>query len=602
MFRIRKVFDSVSPANRDAIAQVLSILKDQFPNARPIELQKLPRQLTDPVKYKYRSILLVAEDGFGKVKGFAMLLHMPDVEILYLELMSAAPGRTGGGIGSALYERVREEALSLNTYGIFYECSIDDPALISDPEILKQNVSRLKFYERYGARPIINNFYAAPIKPGDQDLYYLVYDDLGQGISLPRNTTRRIVRAILERKYGDLISKEQITEVVNSFSDDPSQLRRHRYQGKRSQTAVTAIPESKAIALIVNQGHDIHHVKDRGYVEAPVRLSTILHHIQKTGLFNNVGPKRTSDKWIKAVHDSDYVDYLRRACAKLPLGKSIYPIIFPLRNVLRPPGDIELQVGYYCMDTFTPLNHNAYMAARGAVDCAVTGADQILNGYPFAYALVRPPGHHAERRAFGGFCYFNSAAVAANYLSKFGRVAVLDIDFHHGNGTQDIFYERDDVLTVSIHGDPKFAYPHFSGFADERGIRAGEGYNLNIPLPENTTPERYRRALHKALKHIQDYQPTCLVLCLGLDTAKADPTGTWQLQAKDFRENGRIIGAQAWPTLIVQEGGYRTRTLGANARHFFDGLWEGYRSRVKPAITISKKEKSGKPGHPLIGT
>jgi len=580
MFRIRKVFDDVSPANQDAIEQVLLILREQFPNARPIEFQKLPNQLTDPVKYKYRSILLVAEDGLGKVKGFAMMLHMPDVEIIYLELISAAAGRTGGGVGSALYERVREEAFLLNTYGIFFECSVDAPDIINDPEILKQNSSRLRFYERYGARPIINNDYASPIKPGDQDLYYLVYDDLGQGVELSCVRTRKIVQTILERKYGDLIPKTQIDEVVKSFNDEPMQLRAPRYRIKQPKRGVLK-KESKAIALIVNHGHDIHHVKDRGYVEAPVRLSTILHHIQKVGLFTTLTPKRTPDKYIKAVHDKDYVDYFRRACAKLPLGKSIYPIIFPLRNQMRPPKDIELQVGYYGMDTFTPLNHNAYLAARGAVDCAVTGADAVLNGYPFAYALVRPPGHHAERRAFGGFCYFNSAAVAAHYLSRFGRVAVLDIDFHHGNGTQNIFYERKDVFTVSIHGDPRFAYPHFSGFADERGEGEGTSFNLNLPLPENTPAEKYHRTLHKAIKSIREFNPSYLVLCLGLDTAKGDPTGTWQLQTKDFRENGRIIGTQGWATLVVQEGGYRTSTLGTNARYFFEGLWDGYSNRSK---------------------
>ena len=591
MFRIRKVFDDVSPANQDAVEQVLSILRDQFPNARPIEFQKLPNQLTDPVKYRYRSILLVAEDGLGKVKGFAMMLHMPDVEIIYLELISAAAGRTGGGIGSALYERVREEAFLLNTYGVFFECSVDDPDVIKVPETLKQNSARLRFYERYGARPIINNVYASPVKPGDQDLYYLVYDDLGQGVELSRNRTRKIVQTILERKYGDLIPKSQIDEVVKSFNDDPAQLRAPRYRTRMQTKAKSTRKETKAIALIVNHGHDIHHVKDRGYVEAPVRLSTILHHIQKTGLFTTLTPKRTPDKYIKAVHDKDYVDYFRRACARLPLGKSIYPIIFPLRNQMRPPKDIELQVGYYGMDTFTPLNHNAYLAARGAVDCAVTGADAILNGYPFAYALVRPPGHHAERRAFGGFCYFNSAAVAAHYLSRFGRVAVLDIDFHHGNGTQNIFYKRKDVFTVSIHGDPKFAYPHFSGFADEQGEGEGASFNLNLPLPENTPAEKYHRTLHKAVKSIHEFQPSYLVLCLGLDTAKGDPTGTWQLEAKDFQENGRIIGAQGWTTLVVQEGGYRTRTLGNNARYFFEGLWNGYSSRAKPVT--SKPVKKG---------
>ncbi|WP_455208941.1 GNAT family N-acetyltransferase [Kaarinaea lacus] len=589
MFRIRKIFDDVSPGNRAAIDQVLEILRTQFPNARPIEFTKLPRQLTDPLKYRYRSVLLVAEDGVDNVKGFAMLLHMPDVEIVYLELISAAPGITGGGIGSALYERAREEAMALNTYGIFYECSVDDPNVIKDKDVLKQNVARLRFYERYGARPIVNNDYASPLEPDDQDLYYLVYDDLGQGVELRRNIARKVVRAILERKYGDLISKSQIDNVVRSFKDDPIELRELHYL---KPTKITrTVPQSRGIALIVNEGHDIHHVKDRGYVEAPVRLSTILHQIQKTHLFTRLTPKRTPDKLITAVHDSGYVRYLHRVCAQLPLGKSIYPIIFPIRNMARPPKDMELQVGYYCMDTFTPLNHNAYLAARGAVDCAVTGANALLQSHRAAYALVRPPGHHAERRAFGGFCYFNSAAVAANYLSNYGRVAVLDVDFHHGNGTQDIFYQRNDVLTVSIHGDPHFAYPHFSGFADEKGEGDGAGFNLNLPLPENTSIERYQRTLQKALRSIKAFDPAYLVVALGLDTAKADPTGTWQLEAKDFFDNGQIIGSLKLPTLIVQEGGYRTRTLGTNARYFFEGFWKNFQ---KPAIKekISKHKKS----------
>jgi acetoin utilization deacetylase AcuC-like enzyme len=321
-------------------------------------------------------------------------------------------------------------------------------------------------------------------------------------------------------------------------------------------------------------------------VEAPVRLSVILHHLNKTSLFTRINPRRSPEKYIKAVHDPSFVHYLRRACAKLPMGKSIYPIIFPIRNTLRPPKDVELQVGYYCMDTFTPLNHNAYLAARGAVDCAVTGAASILSGYNIAYALVRPPGHHAERRAFGGFCYFNSAAVAANYLSSYGRVAMLDVDFHHGNGTQDIFYRRSDVFTVSIHGDPHFAYPHFAGFTDETGEEEGAGFNINYPLPEDTSVDRYQRTLARALKRITAFKPAFLVVGLGLDTAKADPTGTWQLAAKDFHKNGQMIGSLNLPTLVVQEGGYRTRTLGSNARHFFEGLWAAH---IPPAKTVKKE-------------
>ena len=155
MFRIRKVLDNTSSANREAMSQVLSILAGQFPAARKEEFIKLPAQLHDPLKYEYRSILFVAENGVGKVKGFAMLLHLPDVGIAYLELISAAPGRTGGGIGSALYEYVREECLLLKVKGLFFGCAIDDPVQIKDPDILKQNIARLKFYERYGVYPII---------------------------------------------------------------------------------------------------------------------------------------------------------------------------------------------------------------------------------------------------------------------------------------------------------------------------------------------------------------------------------------------------------------------------------------------------------------
>jgi acetoin utilization deacetylase AcuC-like enzyme len=209
------------------------------------------------------------------------------------------------------------------------------------------------------------------------------------------------------------------------------------------------------------------------------------------------------------------------------------------------------------------------------VDCALTCARALIRGRRLAYALVRPPGHHAERRFFGGFCYLNSAAVAADYLSAYGRVAMLDLDYHHGNGQQDIFYRRDDVLTVSIHGDPRFAYPYFSGFADEVGEEQGRGFNLNFPLEEKVDGPRYTRVLAQALGAVDTFAPSFLVICLGFDTARADPTGSWSLSAADFERNGRAVGALGLPTLVVQEGGYKTRTLGVNARHFFRGLWDG---------------------------
>ena len=241
----------------------------------------------------------------------------------------------------------------------------------------------------------------------------------------------------------------------------------------------------------------------------------------------------------------------------------------------RPPKDLALRAGYYCIDTFTPLNRNAYLAAKRAVDCALTAAKRLLEGHRLAYALVRPPGHHAERRSFGGFCYFNSAAIAAQYLARHTKVAILDLDYHHGNGQQDIFYERADVLTISIHGHPRLAYPHFSGFASEKGAGAGQGYNLNLPLPENVDGRRYQETLTKARERIIKFRPGFLVIALGLDTAKEDPTGTWSLEGSDFEAMGRAIGSLRLPTLVVQEGGYDTRVLGINARKFFEGLWSG---------------------------
>ena len=580
MFRIRTLYDDTTAANREAIAQVMAINQRQFPDAKTHGLEQLAEQLRDPMRCDYRSILLVVENGADRVRGYALLLHMPDIGIAYLDLISTAPDRSGGGIGALLYQRVREEAAALGTSYLFFECSVDDPAVVTDTATLEQNRRRLKFYERLGVRPIANNRYATPAHSGDRDLYCLMVDRLGHVQQASRALTQRVARAVLERKYEHLFDEKSIAEVVDSFKNDPVVLRPPRYLRRAVEIApVKRTIGDLGIALIVNEGHEIHHVRDRGYVEAPVRISVILREIDKTGLFKRIAPRHAPDALLERVHDPAFVDYLKRACALLPERKSIYPVIFPVHNPGRPPRDIELQVGYYCSDTFTPLHRNVYAAARGAVDCAVTGAELLLEGHRLAYALVRPPGHHAERRVFGGFCYFNAAAVAAEYLSRYGRVAVLDIDYHHGNGTQDIFYRRADVLTVSIHGAPPTVYPHFAGFADETGDDDGIGFNLNLPLPERISIERYRKALATALRRIRRHQPAHLVVCLGLDTAKADPTGTWTLQADDFRNCGRAIGALGLPTLTVQEGGYRTRTLGINARHFFEGLWAGHSKR-----------------------
>ncbi|HEY41289.1 MAG TPA: acetylpolyamine amidohydrolase [Dehalococcoidia bacterium] len=576
MFRIRRVYDDVTPANKEAITQAQNILRTQFPGLSRQDITKLPKQLRNPLKYRFRSILFVAEDQKEQVKGFALLFHEPVLHLCYLDYISTAERRMGRGIGGALYERVREEAFSLNAGGLFFECLPDTPKLSPDPEARRRNAARLRFYERYGARPIINTAYETPLRPGDTNPPFLVYDDLGKGTTPDRDTARAIVRAILERKYGNVCPRDYVEMVVESFKDDPIQLRKLRYVKEGAPALIRAsIPRDKRIALVINDRHLIHHVEERGYVESPVRIDAILSELDTTKYFERVPPRHFSENRIRAVHDDEYIDYFKKVCARLEPGQSIYPYVFPIRNAARPPQDLPIRAGYYCIDTFTPINRNAYLAARRAVDCAVTAAKFILDGGRLAYALVRPPGHHAERRSFGGFCYFNSAAAAAEYLSAYGEVAILDIDYHHGNGQQDIFYERPDVLTISIHGRPSIAYPYFSGFQSEKGSGAGKGYNMNIPLPEKIDVARYQQALSTALKRIERFQPEFLVVALGLDTAREDPTGSWDLLDTDFEVNGRMIGALHLPTLVVQEGGYDTRVLGINARHFFTGLWEG---------------------------
>ncbi|MEX2173360.1 MAG: histone deacetylase family protein [Pirellulaceae bacterium] len=575
MFRIRSVQDDVQPANQEAIREVQRLLGELFPGVPAAEIASIPEKLHNPFQQRFRLLLIVAEDSQGRLLGFAILLHEPILNFCFLDFLANAPRVQGRGMGSALYEQVREEARALDVAGLFFECLPDEPDCCRDAQVCKQNAQRLRFYERYGARPIVGTAYETPVSPTDTDnLPHLVYDPLDRGESLPAAFARQVVRAVLERKYSHLVGPDYVERVVDSIRDDPVRIRPVRYAKARAAAVVVLARPSDRIVLVVSDKHRVHHIRERGYVESPVRIGSILRELNASGLMEQITAREFSLDHITAIHNAEFVEYLRRASELAPPGKSVYPYVFPIRNAARPPRELLVRAGYYCIDTFTPIHRNAFSAAKHAVDCTLTAAQAVADGRGLAYALVRPPGHHAETSVFGGFCYFNNAAIAAQYFSSRGKVAILDVDFHHGNGQQEVFYGRSDVLTVSIHGDPDYAYPYFTGFADETGRGAGAGFNLNLPLPEQQDGAQYRAALDTALQAVTNFDPATLVVSLGLDPAKGDPTGTWSLTAKDFSENGRLIGRLHRPTLVVQEGGYRTRTLGINARSFLSGMLE----------------------------
>jgi acetoin utilization deacetylase AcuC-like enzyme len=223
-------------------------------------------------------------------------------------------------------------------------------------------------------------------------------------------------------------------------------------------------------------------------------------------------------------------------------------------------------MGWYAFDASTPIVEGSWDAALAAARSAITAAALVSEGEAAVYALCRPPGHHAGRGSYGGYCFLNNAALAAQALRDAGerRVAVLDVDYHHGNGTQDIFWERDDVLFVSLHGTPDTEYPWFLGYADERGAGRGEGYTLNLPLPRGSGWDAYGAALAAALDAIRAFRPGALVVSLGVDTFEADPISAFRLAREHYPLMGSMIAGLGLPTVLVQEGGYAVEAIGAN--------------------------------------
>jgi acetoin utilization deacetylase AcuC-like enzyme len=247
----------------------------------------------------------------------------------------------------------------------------------------------------------------------------------------------------------------------------------------------------------------------------------------------------------------------------------------PVRHAATYPTHIVGRLGWHAADTGCPIGPGTYAAACAATDVATTAAQLVMDGEDAAYALCRPPGHHAYRDLAGGFCFLNNSAMAAAQLKlKHERVAILDVDVHHGNGTQGIFYERPDVLTVSIHADPVFFYPYVWGYAHERGAGPGLGANLNIPMPKGTGDDDYIKAIGEAEKTIRAFAPGALVVALGLDASEHDPLAGLAVTTAGFRRIGAAIARLGLPTVFVQEGGYLSDILGANLTAALGGFEE----------------------------
>jgi acetoin utilization deacetylase AcuC-like enzyme len=313
----------------------------------------------------------------------------------------------------------------------------------------------------------------------------------------------------------------------------------------------------KKLKIVYSPHHKKHQpqkelFKDEwvNHPEVPARVENILKSLK---VFDSKAtePQRISETEVLETHRKNYVDFLRNV-SKTTVGETLSK--------------------KFVMDTYTPITANTYDSAIVSASVAKTAAELVLSGEKLVYSLCRPPGHHAGENYMGGYCYFNNAAIAANFLSQYGSVAILDIDFHHGNGTQGIFYRRNDVLFVSLHADPREKFPHTTGYKSEIGAGKGRGYNLNFPLKIGTEEQKYLQILDEALKKINEFSALFLIISAGFDTYRNDPIGGFLLNTQSYKKIGRKISQLNLPTLIVQEGGYNIKDIGLLARSFIRGF------------------------------
>ena len=313
--------------------------------------------------------------------------------------------------------------------------------------------------------------------------------------------------------------------------------------------------------------------------ECPVRAEHVLQRARDVGLGEIIAPREFGIEPVTRIHDPAFIRFLETCWDEWVAagyeGEAI-PTCWPARGMQqeRVPKHIDGKLGHYALAAETSISGGTWAAARASADVALTAQAALRDGAEAAFALCRPPGHHAAGDMFGGYCFINNAAVAAQAFLDQGaaRVALLDVDFHHGNGSQAIFYARDDVMFLSLHGDPNDAFPHFLGYADETGAGAGEGFNHNYPLAPGTAFDSWGEALADACRKISAYAPDALVVSLGVDTFEHDPISFFKLTSDDFTRYGEVIGRLGLPTLFIMEGGYAVEEIGINAVNVLQGF------------------------------
>jgi acetoin utilization deacetylase AcuC-like enzyme len=313
------------------------------------------------------------------------------------------------------------------------------------------------------------------------------------------------------------------------------------------------------------------------YYESPERMDRILNALQNVDWADVLEPSDFGLDPIVVVHDKQYLDFLASAWnewldSAAKDKSTLIPATFALRRTPQVPKSLLGKAGYYIMDLSACIVEATYRAALASANCALSAAETVASGERVAFGLCRPPGHHAGKDYAGGYCFINNASVAANWLSSRGKVALLDIDYHCGNGTQDIFYERDDVFTISIHADPNFEYPHYAGFANETGSGKGLGFHRNFPLPSETEDAAYLKTLDEALVLIRNFTPRYLVISAGMDIYADDPLGTIRVTTNGIGEIGKRIASLGLPSVIVMEGGYNNDVLGTNVVTFSENF------------------------------